>query len=339
MSYKWRGGRGSARKPQTTRGGGLLINGVWHCDCNPRLPALHLQTKKPGPNTGRWFYTCQGPQDDTTRCNSFLWDSDAKTREERALINNSRSETELADRTPSRPTRTGSPPPPYNTKESDATPTNKRKRPIGEQLDEFGFGLDDSSLDDELRALTEETPSKSKVARNQLFSTPGSRNPGGDSGTFPTPHTASRPVDKQNHSKLGNSLVTPSRNKPTLYSSQSTLPSNDSPAVTPTPSRIRAPGTPHAEDALFEDVFNLLKEEDVHLPPKASTALTQLLGKYVRRAEGVNKSKEVLRLRIKAEEAKNVELSHRSNTLQAELEAAKATIDHLKWERENGEDS
>lgn len=33
---------------------GLFTDGVWHCNCDPRLPAQHFQTKNGGKNHGRW---------------------------------------------------------------------------------------------------------------------------------------------------------------------------------------------------------------------------------------------------------------------------------------------
>ena len=44
-----RGGGGYVAAPR-----GLFVNGNWKCDCEPRLPAVHFETKKPGPNKGRW---------------------------------------------------------------------------------------------------------------------------------------------------------------------------------------------------------------------------------------------------------------------------------------------
>ena len=92
--YRGRGGSSSSRGG---RGGhsvarlrGLFADGVWHCDCAPRLPAEHFKVKKEGKNQGRWFYTCQMQED--KRCGFFLWDEDAKPRETAAVLNNSRSE-------------------------------------------------------------------------------------------------------------------------------------------------------------------------------------------------------------------------------------------------------
>ena len=69
---------------------GLFMNSIWHCDCDTRLLAEKFQVKNGGKNHGRWFYTCQKPQ--TNRCSFFLWNDDAKIREESAILSNSKSE-------------------------------------------------------------------------------------------------------------------------------------------------------------------------------------------------------------------------------------------------------
>lgn len=85
-------GRGGSHRgsPRTTALKGVFSDGIWHCNCTPRLPAEHFKVKKEGKNQGRWFYTCQNQQ--TERCDFFLWDEDAKLREEGAILNNSRTE-------------------------------------------------------------------------------------------------------------------------------------------------------------------------------------------------------------------------------------------------------
>lgn len=85
-------GRGGGGKgvPRSTAPKGVFADGVWHCDCTPRLPAEHFKVKKESKNQGRWFYTCQNQE--PQRCGFFLWDEDARLREEGAVLNNSRSE-------------------------------------------------------------------------------------------------------------------------------------------------------------------------------------------------------------------------------------------------------
>lgn len=84
-------GGGSRGGPKSTAPRGVFADGIWHCDCTPRLPAEHFKVKKEGKNQGRWFYTCQNRE--PQRCGFFLWDEDAKLREEGAVLNNSRSES------------------------------------------------------------------------------------------------------------------------------------------------------------------------------------------------------------------------------------------------------
>ena len=59
--------------PSSGRGtNGQFVNGQWMCDCKPRRQAVLRETQKPGPNKGRWFYTC--PQDRRRQCTFFLWE-------------------------------------------------------------------------------------------------------------------------------------------------------------------------------------------------------------------------------------------------------------------------
>jgi hypothetical protein len=283
---------------------------------------------------GRWFYTCQKQQDDDSRCKFFLWDSDAKPREERALLNNSRSEPEAARTAPNTPAKPKHPSSavPYNASRTE--PNHKRSRALlDEGEDEFDLGDDDPTFDEELRQMADvETPRK--AARTETFMTPRRKLPWDTLlEGIPTPGTTGRTSSKTRSPPAG-ADETPSRTKQSNDSSQ-TMSASSPTHTTPTPARFRDIGTPRPEDNLVEDVFTLLRNDKVHLNSKVSASLRSVLEKHARKAEGNSRSKEVLRLRIKAEEAKNLELSMRNNTLQAELEAAKATLDHMKWEMEN----
>ncbi|KAK1824145.1 hypothetical protein LTR12_001446 [Friedmanniomyces endolithicus] len=89
-SSSYRGGRGGQGNAHRAVLKGLFADGVWQCECNPRLPAEHFKVKKEGKNQGRWFYTCQNQE--PKRCGFFLWDEDAKPREEAAVLGASRTE-------------------------------------------------------------------------------------------------------------------------------------------------------------------------------------------------------------------------------------------------------
>ncbi|KAI0125980.1 hypothetical protein BJ170DRAFT_633328 [Xylariales sp. AK1849] len=76
---------------------GYFIKGQWHCNCQPRLPAIQFQVKRDSKNKGRWFYACQidrtkGKPGQPERCDFFLWAEDARKREEGAVLSNSRTE-------------------------------------------------------------------------------------------------------------------------------------------------------------------------------------------------------------------------------------------------------
>ena len=49
--FRSRSGPGGVKKVPHK---GLFTDGVWHCNCDPRLPAQHFQTKNGGKNHGRW---------------------------------------------------------------------------------------------------------------------------------------------------------------------------------------------------------------------------------------------------------------------------------------------
>jgi hypothetical protein len=78
------------------------------------------------------------------------------------------------------------------------------------------------------------------------------------------------------------------------------------------------------------DVFGLLQHGSVTLPSTTETELQALLAKHSRSAEGYRKGREVSRKIIVAKEAKITELTYRIGTLEAELEAEKATVEYLQ---------
>ncbi|KAI0890009.1 uncharacterized protein GGS22DRAFT_7147 [Annulohypoxylon maeteangense] len=102
---------------------GFFRNGVWHCNCIPRLPAVQFTVRKNTVNKGRSFYTCQKDKDRKNKCDFFLWFEDAREREVGAVLTNSRSETED---TPSRKPKR------QRTLHESITPS-KDKRPEGEK--------------------------------------------------------------------------------------------------------------------------------------------------------------------------------------------------------------
>ncbi|KAF3046533.1 hypothetical protein E8E12_010648 [Didymella heteroderae] len=322
--------RGGAGAPQR----GLFVEGVWHCDCNPRQPANHFEVKKQGPNKGKWFRTCQKQQDDKTRCKFFLWDSDAHPREAAALASNTRSEPSHTNpKTPSK--RAISPPPPYTTGLVTGEPSRKRSRIVTiDSDDEYGLGANDEGFNDELDHVSTQVETPRKAARTGDLTTPPTRRvlpwimdkaTVSNENGLQTPRTGRIAQADPSSSRLGSSLLTPSR--PTDAAQQTATPYS-SPFETPTPHRFKDVG----EDDLVQDVFTLLQDANIRLGPTTEANLRILLSKHTKAAEGLRRGRDVTRTTIKARDAKITELSYRVSTLEAELEADKAMVKHLQWQ-------
>lgn len=325
---------------------GSFVNGVWHCDCAPSLPAIHYPVKKAGPNKGRWFRTCQKEQSDESRCKFFLWDTDAAPREKAALASNSRTEPAPANMpTPSKPKpqKTIAPPSPTSDLHTSSNSTRKRTRANyqSDGDDEFDFGNRSATFDEELNNIVTAIETPSKRARiDHVFATPKRRKlpwqtePASNTHHgLQTPQTEKRaladPFAAKAHASL---LATPSRASPAIPS----IPLS-SPMETPTPSRFKDVVT---DGDVVRDVFAVLRRANVNLDDQTSKDLTSVLSNHVTRSEGIKKGRDVARASIKAKDAKIAELTFRVNTLEAELEAERATISHLQWtvEHEQGLD-
>ncbi|EFQ26332.1 uncharacterized protein GLRG_01476 [Colletotrichum graminicola M1.001] len=80
------GETGSSPSPppsQKRRLDGLYLEGNWYCNCTPRQQAAHLQVKKKNANNGRFFYKCEKRRGG---CTFFLWEEDAKNRDEGSTL-------------------------------------------------------------------------------------------------------------------------------------------------------------------------------------------------------------------------------------------------------------
>ncbi|EXJ77892.1 hypothetical protein A1O3_09051 [Capronia epimyces CBS 606.96] len=308
-SYHTRNGRTSKR--------GAFVDGIWHCDCQPRLPADKLQTKNGGKNHGRWFYTCQKPQH--KRCNFFLWNDDAKIREEGAVLNNSRSEPLAQPHTP-RKTASNALPPTPDTRPKSTTPflprdTTPSKAHHDESFD-WSSSNDEELLQAEQTVLSHkplfETPKK--APRTNLLTSPGKRTfeqTVGQKATgeetwplsddvFTTPTTS--------HRSGGSGLLSPT-NTPARGPSQLFLPESE-------------PST------LASEVLTLLAGS--HISSKVEKELVDLLNRHDLRTQGIIKGRDISRLAVQSKEQKIIELQARISTLEAEKETNRRVITYLK---------
>lgn len=325
------GGRGGGRGDQQK---GLFANKIWHCDCQPRLPAEHFRVKKDGKNHGRWFYTCQ--QQEPKRCGFFLWDEDAKSREAAAVMSNRTSEPQQNRNEDQDGWNAGRSAVPGKglfsnaaiKQERDTTPT-PTPSPSGtlqsgskRSLDSTGFdesdddwGLDDGNCDDLLRAADSfETPQAHKVQKTGVYATPATakRSP----RKLPWLEQTASPPSVNTASEH---LVTPSRPPveapeanaftpiayPELPNSLKTIQSPDSPSPQ---ARFKDALVNPADSASSLTSEVLASLASIYVPPDKLSNLRTILSRHDLRAQGVAKGRDISRLALKAKEATIVEL-------------------------------
>ncbi|CZR65789.1 uncharacterized protein PAC_15689 [Phialocephala subalpina] len=320
--------------PSKVRLNGLFQDGVWHCNCNPRLPASHFQVKKDGPNHGKWFYTCQEPREKS--CEFFLWDEKAKPREMQAVVGNKRSEPDalrtLADAARDK-----------RTVEGHSAASNKFMADLAKADDEF----DDWSLsvDDEAKLVDEvekadaaeypETPRK--AIKTSHFEIPGSKRKR-DEGMLPTPISgAMKPnMGVKSLRKDEDVFNTPSsRLKGGIWdgSEHSGL---RSPSATPAPSRFQDATSANDDRSqkatqsydIGDEVLQLLKDQ--HIDDETTSNLRKLLNKHALKISGIAKGRDITRVALKAKDVKIAELQQKITALEAERELDKTIIRHFK---------
>ncbi|KAF4551004.1 Hypothetical protein D9617_15g043580 [Elsinoe fawcettii] len=322
-------------KRPSTSARGLFANSSWHCDCTPRLPAEHFRVKKEGKNHGRWFYTCQNSEG--KRCGFFLWDEDAKLREEKAVLAGKTTEPgregeEIAQsedgkrfeawEAQMRGTQRGK-------GEGEANPAWVKGREAGEKRKrEEVVELDGSETDDDLDDLMSWPP----TARGEL-ETPSKRLRTEEV----TPPMTKRKLPWMKYDEDEGTLIregetglpTPSLTK---------LADGQDPSTSPTTGRFRdAMRSPPIEAAgstatqsLSTEVFDLLKEHGVSLGDKAQGDMRAVLNKHEMKLQGVVKGRDLVRAALKGKEARIAELQGRIAGIEAEREVLRAALSRLK---------
>lgn len=354
-----RAGAGGRRSQFTRRPGrqkltGLFADGIWYCDCEPRLPAEHFQVKKESANkgcysalscvvvnsttdflTGRWFYTCQNGEG--RRCGFFMWNEDAHPREAAALLNNSTTEPQNSSDKPLSPVHPSSQTmqSSSNTTSTLSQPNTASKRPFSDT------GLDDADTDhdsfpwslsgqEEAELLAApETPRKA-VKFDGLVTPATSAHrklPWLDQSTqspsaIAAKATPSKPSPLPQHPKLSKSVV--------IQHSALT------PQVTPSLSRFHDPSanTSPFRSTLDQDIFTVLNDSSVTLPANLTAKLRDVLTRHELRTQGVIKGRDITRLALKARDAKITELQATIASLEAERDVDHARITKLEWEKD-----
>ncbi|KAK0103280.1 hypothetical protein ONS95_005315 [Cadophora gregata] len=313
--------KGSSTKTVPLKG--YFADGIWHCNCNPRLPAANFQVKKEGPNTGRWFYTCQQPKE--SGCGFFLWKDDAVGREMTAVIANSRSEPGAAGAS-----KTTGPRPGAGDKSTE------------DDNDEFGDWslspeeerkLEQSITRAESGSPSPETPRK--ATKTTQFSTPNSKRKF-DESVLPTPSTGGRTLTGFDSGRRDEDVfTTPATISKGTWDGRQAF-GLRSPSGTPTPARYRestVASDVHSQPSqngydITDEVLELLKDQ--HIDDETTTSLKQLLSKHAMKISGIAKGRDITRVALKAKETKIAELQQKISALEAQRELDRTVIRHFK---------
>lgn len=340
-------GDGSPKRPQVTSLKGVFAEGIWHCNCDPRLPADRFQTKNGGKNHGRWFYTCQ--KSHPKRCGFFLWDDEAKPREARTVLGGVRTEsvepqipskTKPSGRsseqaTPSSPSGTISPAlyPPSAATEPARTGagTPSSVQIMSSEKDEEFYIWAETDVRDISKAVDRASmpapATPRKAVKVDALTPPGKRRfdqmipqtPGKDvPDVFTTP-----PTSRQLFPDRSTGLFSPNES-PTPVRFKDALP------IT-TFSSLR-PSSPPDDPLQSDEILMALKNLQIGLSSEAITAVKDICSRHNLKTQGIAKGRDISRMAIKTKDLKILDLQRKISALEAERETSRAVIRHLKKE-------
>ncbi|KAL9085350.1 MAG: hypothetical protein Q9165_007641 [Trypethelium subeluteriae] len=254
-----------------------------------------------------------------SKCGFFLWDEDAKPREEAAVLTNSRNEPKKPNR--QEPWST----PRNDTSSSGTLPSPPSSTNLGRGLkrkiefdndDAYNWPLTGEESEQLVQAADAATPAKS---RDELLVTPKRRK-------LPWMRDSDAPAST---GSIKEAFATPSNRVITTPSDRlSTVASRQqAPDTTPTPARFRnadVPGT--GVDQLEEETLSVLRDRKIQIDQATRHAIHESFASYDRKVQGFIQGRDMLRLTIKARDAKITELQHCIATLEAEREIDRAML-------------
>lgn len=321
MSANW-----STKKGFTSKKG-AFIDGIWGCECDPRLPAEKFQTKNGGKNHGRWFFTCQKGKPKS--CGFFLWADDAKLREEGAVLNNSRSEPRSISSTGASPY---TPKKPVTPTQAPTPDTRTHERTTSSQTLDFEHQetFDWPSNDDEALAKVAAQPTAPPPPPQPVFETPRK--------AAKTSEYASAGKRTQNEMLSNTTTMIALHNAGEIFSTPPTSVRSINRGLaspTPTPAQDRSQncqilGASAEPSVLAQSALDILRKNPLALLPCVEQELVDLLNKHDLRTKGIVKGREITRLAVTAREKRIAELENRITGLEMEKEAQRQVIGHLK---------
>ncbi|KAL8898751.1 MAG: hypothetical protein Q9192_001915 [Flavoplaca navasiana] len=356
------GGRGRtvANVVQKVPLNGLFTDAVWHCNCAPRIPATRFQTKNGGKNHGRWFYTCQQPQ--PKRCNFFLWDDEAKSREAAAVLSNSRSESSAT--TPQPPAKPSFAPShhglqtPYTatTKRYDSpvgsSPQTPSKSPTvtranrhtqdisttsGTSNEEFydwpaSDDEDVAKIVDNVASIKNMSPPETprKAAKTELLSSPGKRHFSEAQREIEVAYPTLEVVEDDVFTTPATTLKEGA--KPTFGQFMF------SPAATSTPGRFKDVLQVGQDSEITMEVLKALQDNQVSLSSSVKAELKGICDRHSLSTRGIIKGRDISRAMVNTKNETISELQETIAALQAERETNRAVIRHLRRDMESMKD-
>ena len=281
------------------------------------MPAEKFQTKNGGKNHGRWFYTCQMPQ--PKRCGFFLWEDEAKVREEGAVLSNSRTEP-VEPRTPKKiGTRQSKLPVQIPTPPTKArSPVKLEAVPPPSSSADFGdWSDDDADLADALEEF--ETPRKAmRTSYNDSLTKQRNVSDKSDASSITLPH----------QDDTADVFTTPSTSKKPIGTDATACTLPPSPTPTPKPASTANAQSEVGELALL--ALTVLSPVSHAIPTSITDKLTALLNTHELRSSGIAKGRDIARLAIQTKERKITELEARIKGLEMEKETMRSVVGCLK---------
>ncbi|KAF4467088.1 dna topoisomerase 3-alpha [Fusarium albosuccineum] len=340
---------------------GRYSDGHWWCNCEPRNRASLRETKKAGPNKGRFYWKC----DD---CSFFLWHDEAKARENafkpteikpptftqqslvsygyqvtpgRRLSNidpvestdsGEESEpdtpmpksTEAAEPGPSRPTTR----PPRGLETPSRGPTKRRRDVFEEDEDEFS---DLGSDEERQMAVIADKSAEKAAAQRRRYATPTPSRSADVIAGLPTP-SVSRTLFPGTDSKRQKQVSfedTPARHSAAL--SSTTISTNTTPSRTPAGLGLQAVPTSSPSDNSHDvtnEVMSLLRGQKIDSGVLLS--VENILTTAARRTKGIILGRDSARASLKAKDEKLATLQERIAALENREKMLRSQMTNIK---------
>ncbi|KAJ4197800.1 hypothetical protein NW767_000954 [Fusarium falciforme] len=340
---------------------GRFSDGHWWCNCEPRNKASLRETKKSGPNKGRFYWKCDN-------CSFFLWWDEAKSREtglkssekgessrskapaltQQSLVSygyqvtpsRRASNMDFDDSTESGEESQQGPPMPKSAKTVDAGPSRaaalletpsrgptKRKRDVFED-DEDEDEFSDLGSDEERQMVAIADKSAEKAAAQRRYETPTNMRSADVISGLPTP--VSRTLFPGTDSKRQKQVSfedTPSRHSVAL--SSATISADTTPSSTPAGLQAAPSSSPPDNSYdVTDEIMGLLQDQKVD--PGVLRTIKHTLNTAARRTKGIILGRDSARATLKIRDEKIASLQERITALENRERMHRSQMTNIK---------